>query len=169
MDSDFIERLQCIDLTSEEGEAITVRLDHHEKILEECNLNLISRFFTAKPINLHVAKNLLRSVWKFGQDLKITDVGDGLIQFKFAMESQLLWVVNNGPWSFDNHILLLRCWEKWMTTFSVQFLHILIWVQVWGLPFDLINVEAGRDIGSGIGCVVDIDCKAISYEQAHFL
>ena len=112
MDSDFIKRLQRIDLTSEEGEAITVRLDHHEKILEECNLNLISRFFTAKPINLRVAKNLLKSVWKFGQDLKITNVGDGLIQFKFAMESQLLWVVNNGPWSFDNHILLLRCWEN---------------------------------------------------------
>ena len=56
-----------------------------------------------------------------------------------------------------------------MTAFSVQFLQIPIWVQVWGLPFDLINVEAGRDIGSGIGSVVDIDCKAISYEQAHFL
>ena len=97
MDSDFIERLQRIDLTSEEGEAIIVRSNHHEKILEECNLNLISRFFTAKPINLRVAKNLLKSVWKFGQDLKITNVGDGLIQFKFAMESQLLWVVNNGP------------------------------------------------------------------------
>ena len=56
-----------------------------------------------------------------------------------------------------------------MTTFLVQFLHILIWIQVWGLPFDLINVKVGRDIGSGIGRVVDIDCKAISYEQAHFL
>uniref|UniRef100_A0A7N2MG08 DUF4283 domain-containing protein n=1 Tax=Quercus lobata TaxID=97700 RepID=A0A7N2MG08_QUELO len=105
----------------------------------------------------------------FGQDLKITNVGDRLIQFKFAMESQLLWVVNNGPWSFDNHILLLRHWEKGMTAFSVQFLHIPIWVQVWGLPFDLINVKAGRDIGSSIGRVVDIDCKAISSEQVHFL
>ena len=62
--------------------------------------------------------------------MKITNVGDGLIQFKFAMESQFLWVVNNGPWSFDNHILLLKCWEKGMTTFLVQFLHILIWIQV---------------------------------------
>ncbi|XP_075665086.1 uncharacterized protein LOC142634691 [Castanea sativa] len=168
MNLDFIERLQRITLTSEEGEVITVRSDHREKILEECNLILIGRFFTAKPINLCAAKNLLRSVWKFGQDLKITDVGDGLIQFKFAMESQLLWVINNGPWSFDNHILLLRRWEKGMTTFSVQFLHIPIWVQIWGLPFDLINVEASRDIGSGIGCVVDIYCKAISSEQTYF-
>ena len=79
MDSDFIERLQCIYLTSEEGEVITVHSNHREKILEECNLSLIGRFLTAKPINHRLAKNLLRSIWKFGQDLKVTDVGDGLI------------------------------------------------------------------------------------------
>ena len=65
-----------------------------------------------KPINLQAAKNLLRDVWKFGQDLKINDVGEGLIQFKFSLESQLVWIMNNGPWSFDNHLLLLRQWGK---------------------------------------------------------
>lgn len=54
----------------------------------------------------------------------------GLIQFKFALESKLMWVVNNGPWCFDNHLLLLRRWEKGMTAFPVNFLHIPIWVQV---------------------------------------
>ena len=106
-------------------------------------------------------------MWKFGQDLRITDVGEGLIQFKFTLESQLMWVVNNGPWSFDNHLLLLRRWEKGMTAFSVNVLHIPIWVQVWGLPFHLINEEAGR--GSGIGKVVDVDSKAISSDQSCFL
>lgn len=55
-----------------------------------------------------------------------------------------------------------------MTAFSVNFLNIPVWVQVWGLPFDLTNEEAGKDIGSGIGRVVDVDCKAISSNQARF-
>lgn len=42
-------------------------------------------------------------------------------------------------------------------------------MQVWGLPFDLINEEVDRDIGSSIGEVVDVDCKAISSDQACFL
>ena len=151
MDSDFIERLQMFNLTEEEGEAITVHSDHREKILEEWSLILIGRLNTAKPINFQAAKNLLRGVLKFGQHLKITDVGEGLIQFKFSLESQLVWVMNNGPWSFDNHLLLLRRREKGVMAFSVNFLHIPIWVQVWGLPFDLINEETGKDIGSGIG------------------
>nr|POE91601.1 hypothetical protein CFP56_25644 [Quercus suber] len=51
----------------------------------------------------------------------------------------------------------------------VSFETIPIWVQVWGLPFDLINEEAGRDIGRGIGRVIEIDCKAIAADQAKFL
>ena len=56
-----------------------------------------------------------------------------------------------------------------MTAFSVKFFTVPIWLQVWGLPFDLINEEAGRDIGQGIGRVIDMDNKAIASDQARFL
>ena len=74
-------------MTEEEGEVIKVRLENRAKILEECSLSLMGRFHMTKPINLWAAKNLLRSVWKLGHDLKIMDVGEGLMQFKFSMES----------------------------------------------------------------------------------
>ena len=44
-----------------------------------------------------------------------------------------------------------------------------MWVQVWGLPFDLLSEEVGRDIGNGLGKVVEVDLKALSLNQAHFL
>ncbi|XP_065625608.1 uncharacterized protein LOC112020135 [Quercus suber] len=125
MEFDCIERLQRISLTSEEGEIIKVHSDYREKALEECSLSLIGRFLTTKLINSRAAKSLLRSVWKFGQDLRISDIGDGLFQFKFTM--------------------------------------------LWRLPFDLMNVEVGRDIGGGIGNVLEVDCKAITSDQAPFL
>ena len=153
----------------EEGEVIEVRSKHRKQILEECSLSLLGMFLTTKPINLRATKNLLRLVWKMGSDLKMTDVGNGLIQFKFAIESQLVWVLNNGPWSFDNHLLLLCRWEKWMTAFSVNFQYVPIWVQVWGLLFDLFNDETGRDIGRAISRVIEVDCKAIASDQVRFL
>ena len=104
-----------------------------------------------------------------GNDLKITEVGDGLLQFKFSLESQLQWVMNNGPWSFDNHLLLLQRWEAGMTAFSVTFHHAPFWVQGWGLPFDLITEQTGWDIGKAIGRVLDVDSKAIVSDQARFL
>ena len=51
----------------------------------------------------------------------------------------------------------------------VKFLTIPMWVQVWRLPFDLINEEAGKDIGQGIGRVIEVDWKAIASDQARFL
>ena len=121
MDSNFIERLQRVSLTAKEGEVIVVHAENQEKTLEDCSLSLVGRLHTTKNINFRASKNLLRSVWKMGKDRTITEVRDGLFQFKFSMESQLKWIMNNGPCSFENHILLLRWWEKGMTAFSVKF------------------------------------------------
>ena len=55
-----------------------------------------------------------------------------------------------------------------MTTTSVRFTSIPMWVQFWGLPFDLLSEEVGRDIGNGLGKVVEVDLKALSSDQAVF-
>ena len=52
---------------------------------------------------------------------------------------------------------------------TVTFISIPLWVQVWGLPFDLFSEEACRDIGGGLGKVVEIGTKALSSEQARFV
>ncbi|KAL0015264.1 hypothetical protein SO802_002333 [Lithocarpus litseifolius] len=114
-------------------------------------------------------KNLLHTTWKFCSDLKIIDMGEGLFQFKFTMESQLVWVLNNGPWSFDNYYLLLWLWEKGMNASTIKFTHFLLWVQVWGLPFELFSDDVATDIGKGIGKVVEVDCKGVAADQAKFL
>ena len=56
-----------------------------------------------------------------------------------------------------------------MTVNFVRFNSIPMWVQVWGLPFDLLSEEVGRDIGNGLGKVVEVDLKAFSSDQARFL
>ena len=99
-------------------------------MLAECSLSLLGRFLTTRAFNLRAAKSMLRSVWRMGSDLRIVDVGDDLFQFKFTMESQLKWVLANGPWSFEDHPLALRRRERGMTTTSVRFPSMPMWVQV---------------------------------------
>lgn len=79
-----------------------------KKIIEECSLSLFGRFLTTKSINWRAIKNILRNSWKFGSDLRIIDVSEDLVEFKLIMESQVQWVLNNRPRSFDNSLLLLR-------------------------------------------------------------
>ncbi|XP_075633807.1 uncharacterized protein LOC142606325 [Castanea sativa] len=169
MEVEFLERIQNMTLTTDEDEVMPIRPTQRAKVLEEFSISLIGKFLTTKPINIQAAKNLLRSMWKLGEDLKIVEVGDGLLQFKFLMESQLMWVWNNGPRCFDNHILALRRWEKGMSVRNVTFMKQTFWIQVWGLPFDLITEEAGSDIGRTIGDLVEVDCKAFNSDQSRFL
>ena len=96
-------------------------------------------------------------------------MGDDLFQFEFTMESQLKWVLVNGPWSFGDHPLALRRWKSGMTTTSVRFTSMPMWVQVWALPFDLLLEEVGRDIGNGSGEVLEVDLKVFSFDQACFI
>nr|POE51941.1 uncharacterized protein CFP56_75213 [Quercus suber] len=169
MEADFIDRMQQIRLTEEEGEVLEIRSTNRDKTLEECSLSLVGRFLSTRPYNMRAAKATIRAAWKLGSDVRIIEMGEGILQFKFTLESQLLWVLNNGPWSFDNNLLVLRRWERGMTARSVTFSVLPIWVQVWGLPFDLINEEAAWDIGKGLGHVVEVDNKTFSSEQARFI
>ncbi|XP_075653905.1 uncharacterized protein At4g02000-like [Castanea sativa] len=169
MDPDFLDRIQCISLTAEEKADIVVKQSHREKTLEECSLSLLGQLLTDKPYNQKAAKNLFRSVWKLGNDLKIIGVGNGVYQFRFKLESQLRWVVENGPWSFNNHLLVALRWEKGMSAQNITFPSISLWVQLWGLPFDLLNAEAAEDIGSSLGRVVSVDQTALSSDQPRFL
>ena len=168
MDSNFVQKLQNIKLTEDEGVVIRVGTVHRDRILEECSLSLLGRFLTNRPFNQRAAKALLRSVWKIGSDVRIVDVGDGVFQFKFSMESQLKWVLANGLWSFEDQPLVLCRWERGMTAASIRFTSIPMWIQVWGLPFDLLSEDVGRDIGNGLGKVVEVDLKAFSLDQARF-
>ena len=168
MESEVLDHIQNMKLTMDEDEAMTIQSVKRDKILEEFSLSLVGQFLTPKQINLRAAKNLLRSMWKLSDDMKIVEVGERLLQFKFLMDSQLIWVWNNGPWCFDNHLLALRRWEKGTSVRSVTFSKQPFWIQVWGLLFDLINEEAGSDISRSIGELVEVDCKAFQLKPIPF-
>lgn len=89
MDSKVIKRLQNILLTTTKGKVIALNPTRRTQTLDECSLSLVGRFLTTRDINHGVAKNLLRSIWKLGNDLWIVDVGEGLYLFHFKLESQL--------------------------------------------------------------------------------
>jgi hypothetical protein len=112
---DVIKGLQKINFTEEEV-SITIVRTGRERILEECSLSLFGKFLTTIPFNRRAARDTMRMAWRMGSDLKILEVGDDILQFIFPIEFQMQWVLNNEPWSFENHLLLLRRWERGLRT-----------------------------------------------------
>ena len=104
-----------------------------------------------------------------GSDLRIVEVGNNILKFKFSSRYQLEWVEKSGPWNFDNNLLLLCRWRKGLTSKNINFSHSPFWVQIWGLPFENMTEEIGKDIGNKIGRVLEVDKRAMQANQAKFL
>ena len=103
-----------------------------------------------------------------GSDLQIVDVGKGILQFKFSSKYQMKWVEKNGPWNFENNLLLLCRWRRGLSAMNISFTHSPFGVQIWGLPFELMSDELGRKLGNNIGRFIEVDRRA-QLDQAKFM
>ena len=157
MDETVLNDLQKLKLTKEEGEEIYITSTTQSNILEECSLSLFGKLLSNRHQNSRALKNTLRMAWKLGSDLRIVDVGNDIMQFKFSSRFQMEWVEKSGLWNFENNLLLLCHWRASLTLTNIVFTHSPFWVQVWGLPFEFMNEEVGKDIGGTIGNFLEVD------------
>ena len=130
MADDVATGLGKMKLTSDEEEVIPIFDEGRLEALESCSLSLIGKFLTCKPFNKRAAKNTLRKAWGLENSLQIIEVGPNLFQFKFQLEFDMVRIIQDGPWSFDNQLLLLRRWQKGMTVENIELEHASLWIQI---------------------------------------
>ena len=148
-------------LTSDEEKVIPISDEGRLEALESCSLSLIGKFLTCKPFNKQAAKNTLRRAWGLENSLQIIEVGSNLFQFKFQSEFDMVRIIQDDPWSFDNQfqLLLLRRWQKGMTVENIKLEHASLWIQIWGASFDMVSPQVAKEVGSRLGIVEEVEWK----------
>jgi hypothetical protein len=66
-------------------------------------------------------------------------------------------VLNGGPWSFDNNMLLLEQVQLGMQIDQIPLSHVNMWVQVHNLPMGLMKEKNGIQLANYIGTFVEYD------------
>ena len=169
MAEDVTESMVSLKLTSEEEEDIQVSDEGRMDEINSCALSLIGKFLTCKPFNRKAAKNMLQRVWVLGKELQIFEVGINLFQFKFQSEYKLDRILRGGPWTFDNQLLMLTWSRTGMSANNVVLEHASLWVQIWGVPFDMMSPNVATEVGNKMGVVEDVECRRRMDEQNFFL
>ncbi|KAH7861340.1 hypothetical protein Vadar_024815 [Vaccinium darrowii] len=169
MADEVVHKMQNFSLHEEEEDLIVIEDEIYKKVVSECHLSLVGKLLTGRRFNHAAMKETIRRAWGPKCDVKIFDVGENLFHFRFSSEANFLRVLNGGPWSFDNHLLALMKWEAGMKDGQVCFTHIDFWVQIWGLPFELVNPLIAKSIGKHIGEVLAIDDSNSRLERGRFL
>ncbi|XP_030930922.1 uncharacterized protein LOC115956765 [Quercus lobata] len=157
MAEDVINSMVNMKLTSEEEEEIQISDEDRPVEIDSCVLSLIGKFLTCKPYNRKAAKNTLRKAWGLDKGLQISEVGSNLFQFKFQSDFELERILRGGPWTFNNQLLMLTRWKTGMSANNVVLEHASLWVQIWGVPFDMMSPTVATEIGKRMGVVEDVE------------
>ncbi|XP_075645150.1 uncharacterized protein LOC142616161 [Castanea sativa] len=169
MANEVIDSLENMKLTTEEEEVIAISDEGSVEAIEDCTLSLMGKFLTCKSFNKGAAKNTMRRAWGLEDSLCITEVGPNLYQFKFTSEFDLNRILREGPWSFDNQLLMHKRWRRGMMVGNIRMETATLWIQIWGAPLDMFSAYVAKEVGSRLRVVEEVEQRGGKDELSYFM
>lgn len=118
---------------------------------------LVGCFLTGKVINFAAMKHTMTLLWHPGKGVCIRDLFPTLFLFQFFHEIDVKRVVESGPWTFDQHILLIKRLEENEQPQNIPLFFTSFWIQVYNPPIGFMSEKILKDIGNYIGIFVEYD------------
>ena len=97
-------------LTEEEATVAVFNEDTPTEKAGEIALSLVGKLMCDGSFNTRVMKNVLNNIWKPAKGIAIRDLDCNLFVFQFFSEMDRKFMLNEGPWAFGGHLLLLKEW-----------------------------------------------------------
>ena len=72
-------------------------------------------------------------------------------------------------WNFKNNLLLLKRWERGMMANNITFTHSPFWVQIWGLPSDIMIEKIRKEIDNNLGIFMAVNARSWMLDQEKFM
>lgn len=141
-------RWQTLSLTDKEDQRLTLDSDE-----EEGGSILAALFLTPRIINMESMLRALKPLWRIGTSLKDRDMGQNRVMFIFRNEADAEWVLVNGPWSFDKHMIIISRIDDNIPFSKACFDFMSFWVQIHDFPVKLMKKAVCEKIGRTLGTV----------------
>lgn len=128
---------------------VKAQLPDNSEIDNKFSLTLIGRVTNPSAQKIWPLIAFFTELWK--SDVRPTgaDLGNGLFQFKFEREADLLQVLEKRPYHFSRWMVIVQRWEP---TTSMSFPALIpFWIKVQGIPIHLWSDEIIQNIGEDIG------------------
>ena len=98
------------------------------KPVEEVVHKLASRFFTKRTLNAESVACTFKPLWKPTGELKLRDLGDNILLFKFSDALDLARVLEFEPWTFDKNMVVFEQVNDVEEVPSLEFSRANFWV-----------------------------------------
>ncbi|KAJ4838773.1 hypothetical protein Tsubulata_033745 [Turnera subulata] len=115
---------------------------------------LLGRMVSDKFFGLSYLKSTIQKLWNCGGTFDISNKGANLF---FLMEEDKLKVITGAPWFCSNCHLVVKEWSAQLSWEQVDLGTSCIWIQVHGLPLELMNETNALSIGNSFGGLLASD------------
>ncbi|KAH9763510.1 reverse transcriptase domain-containing protein [Citrus sinensis] len=150
-------RLQ-LDEEEEGGLEVAIEVDENqESINNDFRYCLVGRFLTDKVVNFAAMKNTMAALWRQGKGVCIKALSPTLFLFQFFHEIDVRRILDSGPWTFDQHILLVHRLGAEEQPQNVPLFHTNFWIQVYNLPLGFQSERILQSLGNYIGSFLESD------------
>ncbi|XP_019162222.1 PREDICTED: uncharacterized protein LOC109158785 [Ipomoea nil] len=129
-------------LEAPEEQVIPPEIVHHE---------LVGRFLTDRPIKHEHMQQVLASVWRPVMGMRILPIEENLFLFQFPHLKDMQRVIDDGPWTFENHTLALDKVPIGANPADITLEFVDFWIQVHDLPIVFASADFIPRIGNHIG------------------
>jgi hypothetical protein len=99
----------------------------------------------------------MADLWRPVKGVTIKETKAGKFLFHFAHPLDMEAVLNGGPWSFDNNMLILEQVQLGMQIDQIPLNHVNMWVQIHDLPTGLMKEKVGISLANYIGSFIEYD------------
>ncbi|XP_019194753.1 PREDICTED: uncharacterized protein LOC109188564 [Ipomoea nil] len=118
---------------------------------------VVGRFLTAKMIKLEYMRQVLASVWQPVMGVMVTEIHKGLFLFVFFHKTDVDYVLDGGPWAFENNTLVCRLVGDGVLPVDVALNTVDMWVQLHDIPMGYTSQPILEQMGNFIGTFVKHD------------
>ncbi|PNX65080.1 hypothetical protein L195_g054353, partial [Trifolium pratense] len=149
--------LEGLSLHEEEEEGFNFEFDEEGDEQGDLRWCLIGRFLCEKTIHVNSMTVRMADLWKPLEGVTIKEAKAGIFLFQFAHPLDMEAVLNGGPWTFDNNMLVLERVQVGMPIEHIPLNHVTLWVQIHNLPLGLMKEKFGVQLANYIGEFVEYD------------
>lgn len=123
--------------------------------LERC---LVGCFVTNRKVNFMAMQDTLSSIWRpvKGVFMEETDQTN-MFLFKFFHDRDMQRVLEDGPWTFNQQVLLLKKLNVDEQLKDIKLSELYMWVQVYDVPVGFKSEFVLKSIGNFIGKFMESD------------
>ncbi|XP_074352981.1 uncharacterized protein At4g02000-like [Apium graveolens] len=115
---------------------------------------LMGKFLTEKTINFQAMKNLMESLWRPREGMEVYSTGDLKYLFVFYHKMDVQNVMEGGPWSFEQAMLVLHQVEMGDDPATVKLQNMEMWVQIYDLPRGYVSESILESVRASLGTYI---------------